>query len=241
MKPSEYAEAVRRETRALASIVAASPESAVPSCPGWSVTDLGEHLAGVQRFWADLVEHGRTDRDDVKPATRPDGTPLAAWLLEGGTILADLLAAADPSAPVWTWSDDKTAGFVQRRQAQEAAVHRWDGEAAAGRPNPIEPALAADGLDEFFEVMLPSGQDPPLTGDGETIAVLPTDAGDPWRATFRPGGVTVERGQSDADCVLTGKASDLLLVLWRRLPEETISVEGNVGRLIRLMSKLDLS
>ena len=60
------------------------------------------------------------------------------------------LAAADPTAPVWTWVPDQRAAFWFRRQAQEVAVHRWDAEGAAGTPNVIESTLAADGVDEWL-------------------------------------------------------------------------------------------
>jgi len=237
--PKDYATVVRTETATIAALVASSPDALVPSCPGWTLTNLGEHVALVQRFWLDIVRGERRRREDVVREAKPDATTLPDWIRDGGRQLAEVLAGADPATPLWTWARDKTAGFVQRRQAQEVAVHRFDAEAATGRPSAIDPALAADGLNEFFEIVL-THNDPALTGSGESLAVVPDDAGDPWRATFDPTGVSIERGRSDADCVVSGHASNLLLVLWRRLPEETVAVEGKTGVLIRLMSGLDL-
>jgi hypothetical protein len=42
------------------------------------------------------------------------------------------LAATAPSTPAWTWSEDHTVGFIRRRQAHEALIHRIDAEQAAG-------------------------------------------------------------------------------------------------------------
>src|SRR3712207_7465665 len=51
-------------------------------------------------------------------------------------------SAADPAAPTWSFTTDRTAGFWVRRQALETAVHRWDAQHAAGEPERIDPALA---------------------------------------------------------------------------------------------------
>ncbi len=46
------------------------------------------------------------------------------------------------------WADDKTAGYIARRQAHEALVHRLDAELTVGDRTPLDPRLAADGVDE---------------------------------------------------------------------------------------------
>lgn len=239
MRPEDYALAVRRETNALADAVASAPDAKVPSCPDWTLTHLGEHIAEVQRFWLDVVTGRRARRADVVPAVRPDGTGLVKWIRDGAALLADALRTGDPGTPVWTWARDQSLGFVQRRQAQEAAVHRWDAQNAAGSPVPIEASLAADGLDEFFEIILTHNKTP-LLAEGNSFAVVPEDHGDPWRAEAGPDGIVAARGRNDAACVARGRASDLLLMLWRRLPEEVVAIEGDTSVLIRLMTALDL-
>lgn len=239
MQPTEYVEAVRRETAALAAAATFSMDAPVPSCPDWRVADLVDHLSEVQRFWLDVVENRRQRREDVAPVRRPDRTDPIEWLAEGGGCLAAALEAADPDDPVWTWAADRTAGFVQRRQAHEAAVHRWDGQAAAGAPQAIDAALAADGLDEFFEVHIPMN-DTVITGDGESIAVVPSDAGEPWGVRLGPGGPKLRRGAAAGDAVLSGPASDLLLVMWRRLPVSAVRLDGDPAAWERLNAGLDL-
>ena len=53
-----------------------------------------------------------------------------------------------PAEEAWTWSDDHTVGFILRRQAHEALVHRVDAEQAAGASRELDAELAADGVAE---------------------------------------------------------------------------------------------
>ena len=128
------------------------PGAPVAGCPGWDVAELVWHITEVHYFWAEIVAGRLHDPERVPPLERPEGFPaLLARFRAGVEHLAAVLAAADPAAPVWTWARQKDAAFVIRHQAQETAVHRWDAEQAAGRAFAIEPALAADSIDEFFE------------------------------------------------------------------------------------------
>ena len=54
-----------------------------------------------------------------------------------------MLEAADPAEEAWNWSDDHTVGFILRRQAHEALVHRVDAELAAGDRTDLDPLLAS--------------------------------------------------------------------------------------------------
>ena len=68
--------------------------------------------------------------------------------------LVDALEATSPTTAVWTWFDaDQSAGFVRRRQAHEALIHRLDAELTAGDVSAIDPALATDGVAEVFDWM----------------------------------------------------------------------------------------
>jgi hypothetical protein len=136
---------------------------------------------------------------------------------------------------VWTWAQEQSAGFVRRRQAHEALVHRVDAELAAGARTPLDPALAADGVDEVLTVMF--GGVPPwgrLTpdADGAAVRVSTTDTGRSWLALLgRWSGTSPNSGKSyDDTCVdvvdddgrdaatLTGTAGDLDCLLWNRPP-----------------------
>ena len=39
--------------------------------------------------------------------------------------------------------------------AHELAVHRYDAELAHGTPGPFDPDMAVDGIDEFYDVLVP--------------------------------------------------------------------------------------
>ncbi len=77
---------------------------------------------------------------DTAPRRRASGRsrPARPWagLLEAfDAARADLgegLAGAGPTEEAWTWAEDHTVGFVARRQALEAQVHRVDAEQTAG-------------------------------------------------------------------------------------------------------------
>jgi uncharacterized protein (TIGR03083 family) len=117
----------------------------------------------------------------------------------------------------------------------ETVVHRWDAQAARGEPEPVPSTLAADGIAQTFEVMLPmrrrAGQAPP--GSGERYRFAPTDMDRTWLARFDSEGVTVSTEPGDADVTLRGTASDLFLFLWQRVPAERVSIEGDAALLDR--------
>jgi uncharacterized protein (TIGR03083 family) len=245
MKPADYAAAVRRETAALAEACAGNLERAVPGCPGWDVRGLVHHLGGVQRFWRQVVEKRLEDPGSALIENPPtDHAELPAWLREGGERLAEVLEATDPVTPVWTWAPDRTVRFIQRKQAVEAALHRWDGEDAAGDAHPIERELALAGLGEFFDVLVPL-QERPLLTQMDVILFSPTDSRLGWRVRGGDGRPVVQpddrrddRGEDDA--VARAPASDLLLVLWRRLDPTSVEIEDGKDVLRRFLAALDL-
>lgn len=78
------------------------------------------------------------------------------------------LASADPAEAAWSWAAEQTVGFTFRRQAHEAPVHRLDAELAVGALTPLDPALAADGVDEALDAWLwRRGGDEAVTVSGD--------------------------------------------------------------------------
>ena len=139
---------IRRESEAFyATADLADPTRPVPSCPAWTVADLVWHLGEVHWFWGTVVELRATDQDAVealKPARPAAYSELLAWGRSEAARMVDLLAGADDATPVWTWSPPhQHVGFIRRHQVQEAAVHRWDIQHAAGQaPDPLDPVAA---------------------------------------------------------------------------------------------------
>lgn len=239
----DYPSAILRDGLALVEAAAAAgPATEVRCCPGWDVAQLVRHVTEVHYFWRTIVERRLRDPGEVPPLTPPTGFgDLLTACREGVTHLVDILAAAHPATPVWTWARQQDAAFVTRHQAQETAVHRWDAERAAGRAFSIEPTLAADAVDEFLE----------HTGGPRRAEAVPvrgsvhlhaTDAAGEW--TVAEGadlGLVVERGHRRGDAAVRAGASDLLLLLYRRLGADAVAHFGDEAVLARFLARADLS
>lgn len=238
----DHPAAVRRDGFALAAAAeAAGPAALVAGCPGWEVADLVWHITEVHYFWGEIVARRLQDPELVSPLERPGTFPaLLARYRQGVEHLASTLAAADPAAAVWTWARQKDAGFVIRHQAQETAVHRWDAEHAAGRDFTIDPALAADSIDELLEHTAAWRLEaaPPVGG---TVHLHPTDAPGEWTISEDDSGaLTVDRSHARGDAAMRGRASDLLLILYRRIGPEAAETFGDPAVLQRFLARTNL-
>ena len=191
----------------------------VPGCPGWSLADLVWHLAEVQHFWTWVVRTRASDPGAyVGPARRPDDELLAFGLAQSAE-LETVLAGADPAERVWTWAPRQDVGFVLRRQAMEAVVHTTDVEQVLGDVRPIRADVGLDGLDEWLEVMVPGALPHGPPEGAHPVVLLAVDA-DAERVLF-PGSRPVPIAR------LIGTAGDLLLAVWRRVPLEVLTVDGD--------------
>ena len=191
----------------------------VPACPGWSLADLVWHLAEVQHFWAWVVRTRAQDPSAyVEPDRRPDDE-LLGFVAAQSAELESALAGADPSERVWTWAPQHDVAFVLRRQTQEATVHTVDVEQVLGDVRPIPPAVGLDGLDEWLDVMVPGAlpDGPPPGAHPVVFHAVDADA----ERTLFPG------ARPFPIAALTGTAGDLLLAVWRRVPLEVLTVDGD--------------
>ena len=110
---------------------AAGPDAAVPSCPGWTVTDLLEHIGSVLYRASLIVGERRERRPHRSETTAPPGDPFG-WYEQGRAAIVPVLRAADPSVDYWTFRGPHPLRWWLRRLAHETAVHRVDAEQAAG-------------------------------------------------------------------------------------------------------------
>lgn len=239
MNAHDYAAAIRRDGAALADAAGGRLEARVVSCPEWRMSDLVWHTAQVHDFWYQVADQRLSDPREAKQSERPGDDEVVAYFRAGVERLAALIETADPATPVWTWSPQQDIAFIGRRMAQETAVHRWDAEAAAGAPAPIEADLAADGIEEFLTVMLP-GRAEALAGDGESIHLHATDRPGEWLVTVTDGRVEVSREHGKGDAAVRASVSDLLLLLWRRVPPEAVEVFGDEAVLRRFVTRAEL-
>jgi uncharacterized protein (TIGR03083 family) len=238
----DYLDAITRESARLAESAGhAGLDASVPSCPEWTVADLVEHIANVQRWARITVETRATQRiawRELPPPPPPN--EVLAWFRDQTHSLVETLARTDPATPVWSWTDDHTARFWFRRQANEVAVHRWDAQGAAGTGTAIDTALAADGIDEWL-AMLPFRTPGPVTGSGETLHLhctdTPTGVGGEWLVTLTAEGPVTERVHAKGDVAARGGASELDLFVWGRVPVTDLEVFGDADLLARFQAE----
>ena len=205
----------------------------VPTCPDWNAADLLWHLTSVQGFWGEIVA-SRAITPESAEASKPERAAehsAALALFEQVTVRLSTVLADDPATPVWTWADDHSIGFVRRRQAHEALIHRVDAELVAEQLSPIDPQLAADGVDEVLGVMFSSPSWGTFTPDPARLLlrVETTDTANSWlvqlgrvtgihpptgTAVDGPTSVLIEAGESTA--MLSGTAADLDCLPWNR-------------------------
>ena len=173
------------------------------------------------------------ERSGAKLTAFPEDNDLLAWLGWCTYSLLGALRAAGPDAPCWAWwPEPHTAGAVGRHQAQEVSVHRWDAEGVAGPPAPLHPGLADDGVPEFIEIMV--GAD--LASLPGAVTLTATDTGASWRVAGTGTG-TAERSARVSE--LRATASDLVLMLYRRLPVPDAAVQGDPILVAALLSLAD--
>ena len=243
-------------------VLAAAPADArVPTCPDWDADDLLWHLAGVQWFWGEIAERRLTDPADLdamnagrreRPADRSGLLDFYDWSSER---LHRVLSGLTPETPLWMWADDKSAGYIQRRQAHEAMVHRLDAELTVGDRTPFDCRLAADGVDEALRIMRGYEPEPGLTHapTGPSVTIATVDAMHAWTVT--PVRITgtdedgdvidaqrflVVDGPDDAAAAeICGSAADLDCWLWNRPAGGAITRDGDAAALAAVDAVLD--
>lgn len=234
-----YADALERTAARVAELTARlDPDAGVPSCPQWTVRDVVAHLGGVHG-WARGIIAGGSPKD---PRPEPDGE-LAQWYAGQAGALLEALRGADPDAPAWSFSGERTVAFWIRRQPHEAAMHLVDLQLAAGEAPAYEPALAADAVTETFDVMLPRlHADEPIAVSAPLLLVA-SDTGDRWllRPSEAPGSVdythsTVDGAEpEEAAVTASAPAGDLATGLWGRTPYALWGIEGDRDVLDQLL------
>ncbi|MDQ2728983.1 MAG: maleylpyruvate isomerase N-terminal domain-containing protein [Actinomycetota bacterium] len=215
MQPSEYVAIVSEQASLLGDVAEGALDVAIPSCPEWSMADLVWHVSVVADFWRQLVDGTVASPDDVRRGDRPADSDLVASYRAVLDRLVTTLAAADPAAEVWTWSTDHRAGFIQRRMAQELTVHSWDGHHGRSVEQPIDAAVAVDGVEEFLEFFLPQIHVVDV-GDGIHLHSTDDNDGGEWLIRVEDGAWVTEHRHAKGAFAARGPASDLLLLLWGR-------------------------
>jgi uncharacterized protein (TIGR03083 family) len=236
---------LRAEAAAFAAAVAqAPPDAPVPSCPGWTVADLVQHLGAMYERATWLIERNSVERPDPDhvPSEAPAGEAALAWWQMRCDTLISTLDATDPEAPVWNWApQSKRAGFWHRRMAHETAVHRWDAQMALAAGEPIEAKLAADGISEVLDTWLPAGRRRSEERPHGVVQLFAADTNQEWLVRLRGEGVALldtdtilDTNEPPARVQAEGTASDLLLALYGRVGFDVLVVSGDPALLTAL-------
>ena len=222
-----YLEHLRADAARLAEVASRDLDARVPSCPGWHVEDLVEHVAEV------YLHKVACSRDRAAPEPWPpprDATPVLRHLEGAVHALLRELTSRSPGefAETWWW-DERTVGFWARRMAHETAIHRLDAELAAGDVTPVDWQLAEDGVDEVLRRFLAGDwSDHPVPAAAGSVVRLRT--GDrSWRVVLEPTAVvaSVERHPLPAHATITGDAAVLYRWAWGRGDADRLLLEGD--------------
>ena len=250
----DYLEHLARDSARFVEVLRQTPPGTqVPTCPDWDADDLLWHLAEVQWFWGTIVGRGLTAYAQVEALDnggRPgDRDGLLALFGRASADLHHNLSTASPDQPVWAWADDQRVGFIGRRQAHEALIHRIDAELTAGDRTAMDADLCTDGVDEALRVMY--GRAPSWgrfdADPAQTLRIRTTDTGCSWLLTLGQLNGTEEDGTvhdepdlrvADSDtggsdtgataaATVSGAAADVDCWLWHRPPAGEIERAGD--------------
>lgn len=258
MDHDAYLAVLREESeRLLAALDGVDPAAPVPTCEGWTASDLLWHVGHGQDHWA-RIALGADGDDDVPEPDRPADGDLPAFVAVAGTELLAALGGRPPGTPSWSWHPEGgTLAWLARRQAHEALVHRVDAELTAGLPvTPPVPTVAADGVDELLRHFVHGVPEwGTFTPDGVAVRLEATNVPDAWVLRLgrftgtSPGSGTsydLDAGMladptddavpadGGAQLVVRGSAWDLDLWLWGRGPGDHLETDGDPALLARL-------
>ena len=137
---------------------------------------------------------------------------MSASLTEAAAALTSTLTEAGPDAQMWCPVDGGGSAFYARRFAYETAIHRADAALALGADYALDPAVAADGIDEWME-----------------LGCMPFHFEvHPWMRELLAPGRTIGLHATDSDAHwlldLTGD-----VIAWRRADEPAAADDPGIG------------
>ena len=232
-----YLASLERDGAVLADAAEGNLDAAVPGCPGWDVDELVWHTGGVHYFWGTIARDHLQDPNQVERPQRPSRDEVISWYRTNLARTVDALRSTDPTTSVWTWTSEKDVAWIRRRMAHETAIHSWDALSATRTPPEIATAIAIDGIDEFLEFFV---TEPGKVADA-SVHLHATDGDGEWFVEVKDGELHVRHEHAKGDVAVRGIASNLLLLLWGRIPEADVEVHGDRSALFRFLEAADLT
>ncbi len=236
LSAADYQHLFRVEAARLTQVDERDLRVEIPHLEGWTVQSVVGHTGWVYRF-ANMMLHAEPDNPPNRGSVPepPPGPEVIEWTAEGGNELEKTLSDIDLDSVHPTWTGPQPAFWWLRRIAHEVSMHRWDAESATSTPSPIDARQAIDGIDEVLEIFAPNRlQFDVLGGSGETVHLHATDVDDgEWVVTYHPDRIDWEHAHAKSDVAARGSASDLLLLVWCRLPPSRLELFGDATLLDR--------
>ncbi|CAN5609499.1 maleylpyruvate isomerase family mycothiol-dependent enzyme [soil metagenome] len=167
------------------------------------------------------------------PEGKPPEDPEAAtdWLMTGAGKLLEAVDTTGADVPVWTFLGPRPSSWWIRRRLHEVVVHRADAAIAVGAEIDIAPALAADAISEWLDIVVPlSAADAPPLAAGQSIHLHAHDeglgeAGEWMISADSDGELSWSHGHGKGSVAVRGSVTDLLLAITRRRPVTGAGIE----------------
>lgn len=230
MDPAPFIASIEAEGAATLRAGEVGLDAPVPTCEGWTVHDVLGHLGRVHRSVSEILERRSLEIPHVEIPRAPAGDEVLAFFADGLARLVAALRDIDLDQPLYTWAGEGTTRFYLRRMAHELEVHRYDAELAHGVPCPFDPDMAVDGIDEFYDVLVPFSArrwERPLPAG--SLHLHRTDGPGEWLVRAVDGAVVTTREHTKGDCAVRGGASDLFRFVWNRGRAEGLDVLGDAA------------
>ncbi|XIE81594.1 maleylpyruvate isomerase family mycothiol-dependent enzyme [Streptomyces sp. SBR177] len=239
---------IDERSAAFRAAVAAAPslDADVPSCPGWTLYDLANHLSEGDRFWACIVLN--TEPGDERPSKDGLAAPrerdaLITWLADSTEQLLTALREVGPDRACWAWweplASPHTAAAVARRRVPESLIHTYDAQLASGTPQELPTTEAVDAIEEFLATVCTGTV--PWPGEPSTMDYHAAGAGS-WRQTVDAAGsrftrlTAAEAAESKPTAAIHGTASEMALLMYMRIPAGSLRIEGDADLLQQLQN-----
>ncbi|XVV03590.1 maleylpyruvate isomerase N-terminal domain-containing protein [Actinosynnema sp. CA-248983] len=169
----------------------ADPEAKVPSCPGWTFTELTLHVGRFLQTSLEYLRSGSTVRLNLPPAPQ-DVVPLE-YLDAQLALAAEVLPAVPGNRPAWTFSpaSPDLAWVWHRRIAHELDLRRWDAQAALRELVSGDTDFAVDGIEESLGTLLAAKYAtdvprPPRAPRSSSSPTSPRPGWSPWSPVSCP-------------------------------------------------------
>ncbi len=207
----------------------------IPSCPAWTMRQLGEHVALEYAAWyySNLtLAPGHPDpikaAMDARPQSPDDFGDLLDYVARNASRFADHARQVDLDRAVWVFDSVGPARFWLRQTIMEVAGHAWDAAMAVGHPSPLSEQISVEAVDQLCAMQYHRGRwwGEPWTPPSTPYGLTATDAGISWLLYEEGGRAHYESGGAEqASTRVAAPAESLYLWLaGRQAPSEVVVI-----------------